>query len=88
MEISTVKEIAPLGYYTPATGPRSPAVSFGEAAFPPMRAAHLVTGFDSEPRWLFGLFRANSPAIFCHQSKGRNDSHQVHKRAVEGQSRV
>lgn len=42
MEISPVKEIAPLGYYTPATRPRSPPPPPDE-------------GFDLEPRWLLAF---------------------------------
>lgn len=38
-------------------------------------------------QWLLA-FSANFTAIPCHQSKGRNDSHQVHKQAIDGGERV
>lgn len=41
--------------------------------------------FDLKSQWLLA-FSANFTAIQCHQSKGRNDSHQVHKQAIEGES--
>lgn len=52
-----------------------------------MRTAHLAWEFDLKSLWLLA-FSANFSAIACHQSKGRNDSHQVHKQAIGRGERV